>query len=230
MARRNKDETTPKKQGRIGQIKAAYTMARGVDPLIGWVTLAAGFLTFAVLLALGFVFGSPIFLGFLGLMLGFLVATIVFGKRAERAAFTQVDGQLGASAGTMNMLRRGWTVTPGVAVTRNQEIVHRAVGRPGVVLVGEGQPSRLANLMANEKKKIARYLPEVPIYDLQAGNEDGQIPLRKLNKRLMKLPRNLSKSQVSEVNRRLKALGTMNLPIPKGPVPKNLRMPRGPRG
>jgi hypothetical protein len=85
------------------------------------------------------------------------------------------------------------------------------------------------NLIAIEKKKVTRFVPEVPVYDLQAGNEEGQVPLRKLNNRLMKLPRNLKTPQVIEVNRRLKPLGTMNLPIPKGPMPRNARMPRGPR-
>jgi hypothetical protein len=98
------------------------------------------------------------------------------------------------------------------------------------VLIGEGVPSRVQALLVTEKKKVARYVPDVPVYDVQAGNAEGQVPLRKLNNHLMKLPRNLTNNQVTEVNRRLKALGTMNLPIPKGPMPKNLRMPRGPRG
>jgi hypothetical protein len=233
MAR--KDDTaqgagTPATPGRIAQIRNAYTMTRKVDRMVGWVTLAAMLLVFAVVLALGFLIGHPVYLGIMGLLAGFLVATIVFGKRAEKAAFSQVDGQPGAAAAALNMLRRGWSVTPAVAVTRNQDIVHRAVGRAGVVLIGEGAPSRVQALLVTEKKKVARYVPDVPVYDLQAGNGDGQVPLRKLNNHLMKLPRNLTTTQVTEVNRRLKALGTMNLPIPKGPMPKGMRMPRGPRG
>ena len=233
MAR--KDDTapgagTPATPGRIAQIRNAYTMTRKVDRMVGWVTLAAMLLVFAVVLALGFLIGHPVYLGIMGLLAGFLVATIVFGKRAEKAAFSQVEGQPGAAAAALNMLRRGWSVTPAVAVTRNQDIVHRAVGRAGVVLIGEGAPSRVQALLVTEKKKVARYVPDVPVYDLQAGNGDGQVPLRKLNNHLMKLPRNLTTTQVTEVNRRLKALGTMNLPIPKGPMPKSLRMPRGPRG
>jgi hypothetical protein len=233
MARKDdsaQDAGAPAKQGRLAQIRSAYTMTRKVDRMVGWVTFAAGLLVFAVVLAVGFLIGHPVYLGILGLMAGFLVATIVFGKRAEKAAFSQVDGQPGAAAAALNMLRRGWSVTPAVAVTRSQDIVHRAVGRPGVVLIGEGVPSRVQALLVTEKKKVARYVPDVPVYDVQAGNADGQVPLRKLNNHLMKLPRNLTTGQVSEVNRRLKALGTMNLPIPKGPMPKGMRMPRGPRG
>ena len=233
MAR--KDDTAqgagaPATQGRLAQIRNAYTMTRKVDRMVGWVTFATMLLVFAVVLAIGFLIGHPVYLGIMGLLAGFLAATIVFGKRAERAAFSQVEGQPGAAAAALNMLRRGWSVTPAVAVTRNQDIVHRAVGRAGVVLIGEGAPSRVQALLVTEKKKVARYVPDVPVYDLQAGNGDGQVPLRKLNNHLMKLPRNLTTTQVTEVNRRLKALGTMNLPIPKGPMPKSLRMPRGPRG
>ena len=219
----------PAKQSRRGQIRAAYKMTRQVDPLVGWVTLAAGFFTFAVLLAVGFLVDMPLYLGLLGLMLGLLAATIVFGRRAEKAAYSQLEGQPGAAAAALNMLRRGWTVTPGVAVTRNQDVVHRAVGRPGVVLVGEGPPGRVGSLLAAEKKKVNRFVPDVPVYEVQAGDEDGQVPLRKINRHLSKLPRNLKNPQVAEVNRRLKALGTMNLPIPKGPMPKGMRMPKGPR-
>ena len=233
MARKDstdQDAGTPGKQGRLAQIRSAYTMTRKVDPMVGWVTAGAALLVLAVVLALGFVLGHPVYLGIMGLLAGFLVATIVFGKRAEKAAFSQVDGQPGAAAAALNMLRRGWSVTPAVAVTRNQDIVHRAVGRPGVVLIGEGSPARVQAMIVTEKKKVARYVPDVPVYDLQAGNGEGQVPLRKLNQRLMKLPRNLTTTQVTEVNRRLKALGTMNLPIPKGPMPKGTRMPRAPRG
>ena len=97
------------------------------------------------------------------------------------------------------------------------------------MLIGEGSPNRVGSLLAAEKKKITRFVPDVPVYEVQAGDEEGQVPLRKLNRHLTKLPRNLKNPQVSEVNRRLKALGTMNLPIPKGPMPKGAKMPRGPR-
>jgi hypothetical protein len=230
MARKDTPDETPTKQGRLAQIRSAYTMTRKVDPAVGWVTAATAFLVLAVAVAIGFLIGHPVYVGILGLMLAVLAATIVFGKRAEKAAFSQVDGQPGAAAAALNMLRKGWTVTPAVAMSRNQDIVHRVVGRAGVVLVGEGSPSRVQALIVTEKKKVARFVPDVPIYDVQAGNDTGQVPLRKLNNHLMKLPRNLKQPQVIEVNRRLKALGSMNLPIPKGPMPRSARMPRGPRG
>jgi hypothetical protein len=231
MARSKNPESPdkPKKPSRTAQIRQAYSMTRKSDPRVGWVTLATFLGVLVVLLAIGFLIGHPVYVGIMGVMFAFLAATIVFGRRAEKAAFSQVEGQPGAAAAALNMLRKGWTVTPGVAVTRNQDLVHRAVGRPGVVLIAEGGgPSRLGNQLAQEKKKVARVVPDVPIYDIQAGNDEGQVPLRKLNKHLMKLPRNLKNDQVSEVNQRLKALGSMTLPIPKGPMPRNIQR-GGPR-
>jgi hypothetical protein len=219
----------PAKTKRIAQIRATYAMARRVDPKIGVFVGGAGLAVFVVVLLIGFLFRHPVYFGFLGLLTALAVMAIVFGRRAERAAYLQVEGQPGAAASVLQSLRRGWTVTPAVAVTRNQDLVHRAVGRPGIVLVGEGAPSRVANLLGQEKRKLGRILPDVPVYDFQAGTEEGQIPLRKLQRELMKLPRNLRPAQVSEVDRRLKAMGTLNLPIPKGPLPKNVRMPRPPR-
>jgi len=230
MAREKGDaKDGERKQGRIAQIRAAYRMTRKSDPLVGWVTLAWAGGVFAVFLVIGLIIGLPIYLGLLGLASGVLAATIVFGRRVERTAYAQLDGQPGAAAAVLNTLRRGWTVTPAVNVTRNQDIVHRAVGRPGIVLVGEGASSRIAKLVANQRERTARVVgPDVPIYEVMAGDVEGQIPLRKLQRHVMRLPRNLRPGEVGEVNRRLRALPQTNVPMPKGPLPRNIRLPKGP--
>ena len=102
------------------------------------------------------------------------------------------------------------------------------VGRPGVILVGEGSPNRLPSLLAAEKKRVARVAYDVPIYDIQVGDEPGQIPIRQLQRHIMKLPRNLKGPAVADLNYRLKAL-PQSLPIPKGPMPRTGRMPKAPR-
>jgi hypothetical protein len=205
-------------------------MTRKVDRKVGWLMLGAGLGVFALFLGIGFLVGHPVYLGLIGLPLGWLAFLVVFGRRAERAAYTQVEGQVGAAAAVLNALRRGWTVTPAVAITKNQDAVHRVVGRPGVVLIGEGSPSRVPNLLAAEKRRTARFVGEAPVYDVIVGDGDGQVPLRKLNRHVQKLPRNLKPGQVTQLNHRLRALTTTNVPIPKGPLPKNARLPRMPRG
>lgn len=207
-------------------------MTKKVDPRIGLLLAGCFVGVFLVFLLIGLLLDHPIYFGLLGALSGLLLVVVVFGRRAQGAAYAQVEGQLGAAASVLQTLRRGWTVTPTVAVSRQQDVVHRVVGRPGVILVAEGaRPDaggRLAALLAQEKRRLGRVLPEVPVYDFQAGSGAGQVPLRRLQREVTKLPRNLRPAQVAEVDRRLRAMGTLNLPIPKGPLPKGARMPRNP--
>lgn len=231
MARRDSTADTPEnKPGKLAQIRSAYTMTREQEPWIGLLLLGIVVVAVGIFLGVGFLIGSPIYWGILGLPIGLLVATIVFGRRVEHAAYSRIEGQLGAAASALQTLRRGWTVEPSVGVTRNQDVVHRVVGRPGIVLVGEGAPNRIANLLANEKRKHARVAPDTPIYDLVVGDGEGQVPLRKVSNHVMKLPRNLKQAEVTQVLNRLKALAAnrQQVPIPKGPLPKGMKMPQMP--
>jgi hypothetical protein len=225
-----KDPSAPKTR-RMSALIDAYKMTRKIDKRIGLWLSGTFLLPIVLAVLIGLLIGHPIYTAVFGVMIGMLLATIVFSRRAERAAFSQVEGQPGAAAAALNLLRRGWTVTPGIAATRNQDVLHRAVGRPGIVLVSEGPSGRAANLIANEKRKLARFVPDVPIYDVQSGNLEGQTPLRKLARTLMKLPRNIPARQVDEVNKRLTALDSRSsaIPIPKGPLPKGMKLPKVPK-
>ena len=145
-------------------------------------------------------------------------AMIAFGRFAQSAQYSTIAGQPGAAAAILQSMRGNWTVTPAIAANQNMDVVHRTVGRPGVVLVGEGSPTRLPSLLAAEKKRVSRVALDVPIYDLQVGDEEGQIPIRKLQRHIMKLPRNLKGPAVADLNYRLKAL-PQSLQMPKGPMP-----------
>jgi hypothetical protein len=160
---------------------------------------------------------------------GLLAATFWFSRRAMRAAYKQIDGQPGAAGAVIQSIRgSNWAVTPAVAVNKSQDIITRVVGKPGVVLVSEGPSSRVTSMLATERKKTARWVPEVPIYEIQVGNEEGQVPLLKLQSQLAKLPKNLRGGEITEVRRRLDALGsaTNAMPIPKGPMPTSSRQVR----
>lgn len=223
-----RQETTDS-PGRIAQIRQAYTMTKRADPMIGLIVGGIGIGILAVLLVIGFVVGHPIYLGVLGLVLGLLAAVVVFGRRAERAAFGQLEGQPGAAAAVLDSIRRGWNIQLVVAANRQQDAVHRLVGRPGVVLVGEGNPNRLRPMLAAEKRKVNRVAGNVPVTEIIVGNDEGQVPLKRLRVTLTKQRRAISASQVTEINDRMRALGDLmsNAPIPKGPLPKGARMPKG---
>jgi hypothetical protein len=106
-----------------------------------------------------------------------------------------------------------------VAVSRNQDMVHRSVGRAGIVLTGEGATNTVRQLLQDEHKKTERFAPGVPIIEVMVGDSQGQVALRKLQKHLQKLPKKLSAHQMREVRARLKAVGGLSMPIPKGPMP-----------
>ncbi|OEU88172.1 hypothetical protein DB35_17415 [Streptomyces abyssalis] len=229
MARKEDSENNP---GRLKQIALTYKMTRRADRKIGLILAGVGLVTFGVLLAVGFLIGHPVYAGILGVMLALLAMAIIFGRRAERAAFGQMEGQPGAAAAVLENIGKGWTITPAVAMNRSQDVVHRAVGRAGIVLVGEGNPNRLRSLLASEKKRMARVVSDVPVHDFIVGDDEGQVELKKLRTKLLKLPRVQTGPQTTQVNDRLRAMGDLmsNMPIPKGPMPKGMRMPRGQGG
>ncbi|MFF0788355.1 DUF4191 domain-containing protein [Streptomyces spiralis] len=217
--------------GRLKQIALTFKMTHKADPKIGLILAAVFIIIFGVLLGVGFAISHPIYLGILGLLLAFLATAIVFGRRAERAAFGQMEGQPGAAAAVLDNVGRGWTTTPAVAMNRNQDVVHRAVGKAGIVLVAEGNPNRVKSLLAAEKKKMNRIVADVPVHDVIVGNGEGMVELKKLRTAMLKFPRVLTGPQVTATNDRLRALGDLmtNMPLPKGPMPKGMRMPRGPK-
>jgi hypothetical protein len=214
--------------GRIKQIRMVAGIVRKANPKALPIVAATGIGILALFVILGLVLGLAPFLIPLGILFGLSAAMIVFGRFAQSAQYASIAGQPGAAAAILQSMRGSWTVTPAIAANRNMDVVHRTVGRPGVILVGEGSPSRLPSLLAAEKKRVARVAYDVPIYDLQVGDEDGQIPIRKLQRHIMKLPRNLKGPAVTDLNYRLKAL-PQSLQMPKGPMPKSGRMPKAPR-
>lgn len=217
------------KPGRIAQIRQTYTLTKQNDPKIGLILAGVFLAVFAVFLVIAAITKGWFFWPIIGFMFAVLAAMIVFGRRAERSAYASIEGQPGAAAAVLNSLRKGWFVTPGVAVTKNQDVVHRVVGKTGVTLVSEGPSARATSLLRNEHKKTQRFVPDVPIIEIQSGNEEGQVPLRKLNRAVMKNPGALKGAQVAEVRRRLEALGNTPAAMPKGPMPKSTRVGR-PRG
>lgn len=159
-------------------------------------------------------------------LLGALVAFVIFGRRAQRTVYRKAEGQTGAAAWALDNLRGKWRVTPGVAATGNLDAVHRVIGRPGVIFVGEGSAARVKPLLAQEKKRTARLVGDVPIYDIIVGNGDGEVPLAKLERHLTRLPANITVKQMDTVESRLAALGSRAGAgvMPKGPLPTTAKM------
>jgi len=217
-------------QGRIKQIIAAYRMTKRTDRFLPLILLSVFLLTIGIsgALVLSFVPGLwlQIIFSVSVVMLGIIAVLFVFGKRAETAAYAQLEGQPGAAVAIVQNMRK-WTITSAVAADRNQNLVHRAVSRAGVVLIAEGGAG-IGALLSGERKRTQRFIGEAPLIEIVIGNSSTTVPLNKLQKKLKKLPKKLSKYEAAGLKKKLEAVGGSNLPLPKGPMPKstNIRVPR----
>jgi hypothetical protein len=244
MARSKSTSTTdaaPRKKrlARFRQIGVAFQQARALDPAVVWWMLGAFALVLAVFVVLGIVLKHPVYLPVVGLPMAVLAAGIVMVRRTERAAYSQLEGQTGGGGAALGALRRGWfheQQPVAVEATRPGDLsaaamVFRAVGRPGVVLVLEGPAGRAQRLAEKERKRVSRVLPNVPVTLIRIGSGDDEVPVRKLVGKMNRMRPSLTKDEVIAVNKRLRALGSGALPVPKGIDPMRARPDRkGMRG
>ena len=226
----------PEKTGRIQQFRETYRMSKKTDPRIGLWILGSfllvgglGFVVFFFLLPTSNTLIGRIISVVGAILFGTLAALIIFGRRAQKSAYAQMEGQPGAAAAALRMLRRGWKTDPAVAFTKQQDVVHRVVGPPGIVLIGEGNPNRLKQLMATERRKHERVAAGAPIHDLICGNGPGEVPLPKLARHVQKLGRSVKPAEMTDILNRLKALDAQRsaIPLPKGPIPTSMKGMRG---
>jgi hypothetical protein len=213
---------------RRSQLWQAFNIQRKEDNRLLPYMIGGFLLVVGISVAAGLFFGgiSVFSLPLLGTVLGVLLAFIIFGRRAQKSVYGKAEGQAGAAAWALDNLRGKWRVTPGVAATGHLDAVHRVLGRPGVILVGEGAAGRVKPLLAQEKKRTARLVGDVPIYDIIVGNGDGEVPLAKLERHLTKLPANITVKQMDTLESRLAALGSRagTAAMPKGPMPAGAKV------
>lgn len=213
---------------RRAQLWQAFNIQRQEDKRLLPYMIGAFLLVVGVSVAVGVWAGGLTMITLIpfGVVLGALVAFIVFGRRAQKSVYRKAEGQTGAAAWALDNLRGKWRVTPGVAATGHFDAVHRVIGRPGVILVGEGSPTRVQPLLAQEKKRTARLIGDVPIYDIIVGNGEDEVPLAKLERHLTRLPANITVKQMDTLESRLAALGSRAgaAVMPKGPLPNAGKM------
>jgi uncharacterized protein DUF4191 len=214
--------------GRIKQIRMMAKLVNQQNKRALPITFGAAAAIIVIFVVIGLLTGNAAFVIPVGVLIGLLAAMILFGRFAQSAQYSAIDGQLGAAAAVLQNMRGNWTVTPAVAGNRTMDVVHRAVGKPGVVLIGEGVPARVSQLLAAERKRTERVAHGVPIHEFQVGTGEGQVRISKLQRKITTLPRTLRPSAVADLNYRLKALQP-TMQMPKGPMPKGVRQPRMPK-
>lgn len=217
----------PENAGRIAQLRMTGALIRNDNPRGLPIVFGSGLAIIAAAVLVGLLTGTAALLIPLGVLAGLTTSAGLFARFGTRAQYAAIEGRPGAAAVLVQRMRGNWTTTPTVAGNRNLDMVHRVVGKPGVILIGEGSPAGLAPLLAAEKRKIGRVAYGVPITEIQIGNGAGQVPISKLQRKLMTMPRALKPANVRELNDRMKAMPTLQ--PPRGPMPRAGRMPRPPR-
>jgi hypothetical protein len=216
------DASKTPRRARLDRFLLAFGQTRANDPRLVPLMAAVALTLLVVATLIGALLGSWVAGLLLGLPLALLGAMFIFGQRASASAITAIEGRPGAAAAILQSLRGQWRVTPGVAFTRNQDFVHRVIGRPGIILVGEGAPARVSSLLKQEHRKVARVAGDTPVHEVSVGNGAGQVPLRQLQVHMTRLPRTLKPDAVRALDTKLAALDQA-LPMPKGPLPRGAR-------
>jgi hypothetical protein len=228
---RRKASNDPADMGRFRQIGRAYKLTHEHDKALPWLLLGAFLLPVAVSLGVGLLVDHWIMGLLFGLPLGLMLAMIVLARRVRAATFKRYAGQAGSAEVALSMLPRQWVSTPVIAITRQQDAVHRTVGPGGLVLIGEGDPGRLKPLLAAELRKHEKVAYGVTTTTIVMGDREGQVPLAKLTDHIRKLPKTLQPHQVTDLKQRLRALDAVRpqVPMPKGPMPTSPRQAKGSR-
>ena len=208
------------------QLWQAFQMQRKEDQrlipyMVGVVAIAV-----AIAVGIGLLLHQVWFMIPIGIMFGLLGAFILFGRRVQKTVFTKAEGQAGAAGWALGNMRGTWRIKQAVVGTTHLDAVHRVIGKPGVILVGEGNANRVKGLLSQEKKRIARVVGDTPIYVVVVGNGDNEVPLSKLEKHLNKLPKNINNKQIDALEARLAALSTRKggAALPKGPMPQGAKV------
>lgn len=211
-----------------------FKMTRKYDKRAIWYMLAGLIVPIVAGLLLAFLLPgnnvlSVILYIIAGVLGGVLLVLIILGRRAERAAYSQIEGQPGAVGAVLkNSVRRGWQASemPINVSPRTQDAVYRAVGRGGIALIGEGPRSRTQRMLEDERRTVARVLPNVPVTFLYVGPDTDSTPLYKLAGQLRQIKRALRKGEIMAVSNRLESLKRPPIGIPKGMDPNRVRAPR----
>ena len=224
----------PDNPGRLSQFTTLYKTSIKQNPKIPlW--MAGGFIVTFVMFELFalLVWHHHTYLGILGMLVGTLVALAIFGQLAKTAAYSSLEGQVGGTSAALQALRRGWyyeqkPVAVDTGRTRkmqelsNTEMVFRAVGKPGVVLIGEGSNGTSRKLLESERKQVTRVVGrEVPVHVMRIGTDENTVKIGELTKAMNKLNKQLTETEVRAVNKRLRALGASKPPIPRGMNSRN---------
>jgi len=225
-----------KRPGFFSQIRTLFTFTRQAYPWLPWVLVAIMLVSIALGVLIGFLIPpvaiwSIILWGVTGLMLGILASLMTMTRLSTSAMYKKIDGMPGAAGHVLSSsLGRNWQSSdmPVGVNPKTQEAVYRAVGRGGVVVVGEGARGRLTRLVNDERSKAQRVAAGVPVTVFYVGHGEDEVPIAKLASAIKSLPKKIDRATMAAVIKRLESVSQSlaSLPIPKGIDPTKVRAPR----
>ncbi|MFB9646485.1 DUF4191 family protein [Microbacterium terregens] len=229
--------TAPEKRpGFFSQIRTLFTFTQKAYPWLPWLLAAILLVGIGVGVLVGFLLPpvaiwSVILWSVTGLMLGVLGSLMTMTRLSTNAMYKQIDGMPGAAGHVLSTsLGRKWQSSdmPVGVNPKTQEAVYRAVGRGGVVIVGEGARGRLTRLVNDERSKAQRVATGVPVHVFYVGHGDDEVPIAKLASTIKSLPTKIDRATMAAVIKRLSSVSQSlaSLPIPKGIDPTKARAPR----
>lgn len=226
---RKRNSQDPKDWGTLRSIKELYKLVASQDPkfpILFFAALLGPFIAFLVvalilMATIHMAWWNVVLLVLLGLMIGFALAQWLLARRGKNAALSRYEGQAGSGEIALQMLGKDWSHDAVIAFTRQQDVVHRALGPGGLWLVGEGDPGRVRALLAQESKRHEQSMYGLKVKTVVIGDAPNQVPLKELTKFLQKQPKTLGPQQIAETSKRLRALDAVRrkMMVPQGPLP-----------
>lgn len=228
--------TPEKRPGFFSQLRSLFTFTKEYFSWLPWVLIAILVAGVGLGVLVGFLIPpaaiwSIILWGFTGLLVGILGAMMTLTRLATRAMYKRIDGMPGATGHIISTnLGRRWQASemPVGVNPKTQEAVFRAVGRGGVVIIGEGARGRLTRLINDERSKVQRVASGVPIHVLYVGHGSDEVPIAKLASTIKSFPKAVDRTTMAAVIRRIESVSqsVTSLPIPKGVDPMKARAQR----
>ncbi|UNK72384.1 DUF4191 domain-containing protein [Microbacterium sp. H1-D42] len=225
-----------KRQGFFSQMRSLFRFTRDIYGWLPWAQIAILIGGVLIGLILGYLIGggavlSLVLWGITGLMLGILGAMFLMTRLSTSAMYQKIDGMPGATGHVLSTsLGRRWQAsdTPVGINPKTQEAVYRAIGRGGIVIVGEGTRGRLTRLVNDERQKSQRVANGVPVTVLYVGHGPEDVAIADLAKTIKKIPKTIDKATMAAVIRRIESVSQSlsSLPIPKGIDPTKVRSQR----
>lgn len=229
--------TEPEKRtGFFKQLSTLFTFTKQAFPWLPYVLIAILLVCIGLGVLIGFLipplqWWSVLLWGITGLMLGILAAMITMTRLSSKAMYKKIDGMPGATGHVLSTsLGRNWQTNemPVGVNPKTQDAVYRAVGRGGVVIIGEGARGRLTRLINDERTKVQRVAQGVPVTVMYIGHGDDEVAIADLSKTIKALPKKIDKATMAAVIRRIDSVSQSlsSLPIPKGIDPSKARAQR----